>query len=101
MIEIKVRYSQSDLAALTAEAVALGVPRAQLVRDRSLSRALAGMTTMDYNALVAGAVRQMHGDIPRGKIEHLVAYVINQTAANSRTAPCSIDRSPRSRSCNP
>ena len=97
MPEIKFHVSDHELSHLNAAAVAAGKSRAAYIR----SRALAKLTTVDYHSLVAGAVRQMHGDIPRGKIEHLVAYVINQTAANSRTAPCSIDRSPRSRSCNP
>jgi len=97
MPEIKFHVSDAELSELNAAAASAGTSRAAFIRDR----ALAGMTTMDYNALVAGAVRQMHGDIPRSKIEHLVAYVINQTATSSRTAPCAIDRSACSRRCNP
>jgi len=97
MPEIKFHVSDAELSELNVAAAATGTSRAAFICDR----ALAGMTTMDYNALVAGAVRQMHGDIPRGKIEHLVAYVINQTATSSRKAPCAIDRSACSSRCNP
>jgi hypothetical protein len=79
MPEIKLHVSEDDLDRLNQAAAAAGTSRAAYIR----SRALAKLTTVDYHSLVAGAVRQMHGDIPRGKIEHLVAYVINQTAAGN------------------
>jgi hypothetical protein len=96
MPEIKFHVSDAELLQLNGAAASAGTSRAAFIRER----ALAGMTTMDYHALVAGAVRQMHGDIPRSKIEHLVAYVINQTATSDRKSPCSIDRSVCSRNCN-
>jgi hypothetical protein len=97
MPEIKFSVSDVELSELNAAAAAAGTSRAAFIRERALAR----MTTVDYHSLVAGAVRQMHGDIPRSKIEHLVAYVINQTATSDRKAPCSIDRSACSRGCNP
>lgn len=97
MPEIKFHVSDHELAQLNAAAVAAGKNRAAYIRSRMLAK----LTTVDYHSLVAGAVRQMHGDIPRGKIEHLVAYVINQTAAGDRNPSCSTDRSACSRGCNP
>jgi hypothetical protein len=87
MLEIKVRYTESDLAALTAEAAAAGVPRAQLIRDRSLARGVARLTTAEYHALVAGATTFMRGDLRRLQVETLVAYVIarlDQTATGCK-----------------
>jgi hypothetical protein len=84
MIEIKVRYSQSDLDTLTAEATALGVPRAQLIRDRSLSRGVARLPVVEYHSLVAGAVAFMRGDMARIHVETLAAYVIARLDKYSR-----------------
>lgn len=86
MIEIKVRYSQSDLGRLTAEAAALGIARGALIRDRSLSKGVARLPVAEYHALVAGAVAFMRGDLPRIQVETLVAYVISRIDQHSRQA---------------
>jgi hypothetical protein len=84
MIEIKVRFLPADLARLTAEAAALGVPRAHLVRDRALAgdgAEVARLTTAEYHALVAGAAAFMRGDLSRLQVETLVAYVVAKLGA--------------------
>jgi hypothetical protein len=96
MPEIKFHVSDAELSELNAAAAAAGTSRAAFIRERALAR----MTTVDYHALVAGAVRHMHGDIPRSKIEHLVAYVINQTGTSNQKASFSIDRGACSCNCN-
>jgi hypothetical protein len=77
MIEIKVRFQPADLAGLTTEAAALGVPRAQLIRDRAVAR----LTTVEYHRLVAGAAAFMRGDLSRTQVETLVAYVIRSISS--------------------
>jgi hypothetical protein len=78
MPEIKLRISQADLDRLNAEAALLGVPRAQLIRDRALSPAVARLSTVEYHRLVADAVTATRGDLPRLQVEYLVAYVITR-----------------------
>jgi hypothetical protein len=78
MQEIKVRFQPADLAALDHQAAAAGTSRAQLIRDRALSPALARLTTVEYHRLVADAVTATRGDLPRLQVEYLVAYVITR-----------------------
>ena len=78
MQELKIRIKPDDLKLLTDQAALLGVPRAQLIRDRALSPAVARLTTAEYHKVVAGAVAHMRGDLPRLQVEHLVAYVITK-----------------------
>jgi hypothetical protein len=86
MPEIKLRISQADLDRLNAEAALLGVPRAQLIRDRALSTAVARLSTVEYHRLVADAVTATRGDLPRLQVEYLVAYVITRLDQHSRQA---------------
>ena len=84
MPEIKIRLADADLARLTAEAAAAGIPRAQLIRDRALG--VARLRTMDYHSLVADAARFMRGDLNRQHVETLVAYVLTQLDKRQREA---------------
>jgi hypothetical protein len=86
MPEIKLRISQADLDRLNAETALLGVPRAQLIRDRALSTAVARLSTVEYHSLVADAVTATRGDLPRPQVEYLVAYVITRLDQHSRQA---------------
>ena len=86
MPEIKLRISQADLDRLNAEAALLGVPRAQLIRDRALSPSVARLSTVEYHSLVADAVTATRGDLPRLQVEYLVAYVITRFDQHSRQA---------------
>lgn len=87
MQEIKLRLHPADLERLTAEAAALGIPRAHLIRDRALALpAVAGLSTMAYHSLVAGAAAYMRGDLSRHHVETLVAYVIAQLHETARNA---------------
>jgi hypothetical protein len=80
MQEIKVRFNPDDLALIDAEAAAAGTSRAALIRNRALRR----LTTVEYHALVAGAVAFMRGDLPRMQVETLTAYVITRLDQHSR-----------------
>jgi len=88
MPEIKIRLADADLARLTAEAAAAGIPRAQLIRDRALAPAVgvARLRTMDYHSMVADAARFMRGDLNRQHVETLVAYVLTQLDKRQREA---------------
>jgi hypothetical protein len=92
MPEIKLNVTHDDLAQLNTEAAAAGIPRAQLIRQRALSAGgVAGLTTVEYHALVADACAFMRGDLNRRHVETLVAYVIahsypSQTATSHQPA---------------
>jgi hypothetical protein len=88
MPEIKIRLADADLARLTAEAAAAGIPRAHLIRDRALAPAagVARLRTKDYHSLVADACRFMRGDLSRQHVETLVAYVLTRLDQHSRQA---------------
>ena len=80
MPEIKLNVSTDDLAQLNTEAAAHGIPRAQLIRQRALNAGgVAGLTTVEYHALVADACALMRGDLNRRHVETLVAYVISHS----------------------
>lgn len=80
MPEIKFRIDQTDLDQLTAQAAAVGVTRAELIRRRVLKcdSAVVSLTPSAYHALVAGAASFMRGDLHRHHVETLVAYVIRR-----------------------
>ena len=80
MQEIKVRFEAADLALIDGEAAAAGMARSALIRDRALRR----LTTVEYHALVAGAVAFMRGDLPRMQVETLTAYVITRLDQHPR-----------------
>lgn len=81
MPEIKVRFTDSDLARLTAEAAAAMMPRAQLIRERALATPdVARLSTVEYHCVVADAAAFMRGTINRQHVETLVAYVFNRLA---------------------
>ena len=88
MPEIKIRLADADLARLTAEAAAAGIPRAHLIRDRALAPAagVARLRTVEYHSLVADACRFMRGDLSRQHVETLVAYVLTRLDQHSRQA---------------
>lgn len=80
MPEIKFRISQSDLDLLTAQAAAVGITRAELIRRRVLKcdSTMVSLTPGAYHALVADAAAFMRGDLYRHHVETLVAYVIRR-----------------------
>ena len=82
MPEIKLHVSEDDLDRLNQEAAAAGTSRAALIRNRALRR----LTTVEYHALVAGAVAFMRGDLPRMQVETLTAYVITRLDQHPRQA---------------
>ena len=86
MQEIKVRFQPADLAALDQQVAAAATTRAQLIRDRALSPAVARLSTVEYHRLVADAVTATRGDLPRLQVEYLVAYVITRLDQHSRQA---------------
>jgi hypothetical protein len=86
MQEIKVRFQPADLASLDQQVAAAGTSRAQLIRDRALSPAVARLSTVEYHSLVADAVTATRGDLPRLQVEYLVAYVITRLDQHSRQA---------------
>jgi hypothetical protein len=74
MQEIKVLFEPADLAALDQQVAAAGTSRSAFIRDRALRR----LTTVEYHALVADVVAFNRGDLPRQRVETLVAYVISR-----------------------
>jgi hypothetical protein len=94
MQEIKVRFQPADLAALDQQAAAAGTSRAQLIRDRALSPAVARLSTVEYHALVADAAAYMRGDLPKLQVETLIAYVITRLDQHSRQADASYQSTP-------
>jgi hypothetical protein len=86
MQEIKVRFEAADLAALDQQAAAAGTSRSAFIRNKALSLPVARLSTVEYHALVAGAVAFMRGDLSRLHVETLVAYVITRLDQHSRQA---------------
>lgn len=88
MPEIKLHVSAPELAALNAQAAAVGMARSQLIRERATAPApdVARLRMVEYHLLVADAVAFMRGDLPRQRVESLVAYVITRLDQHSRQA---------------
>lgn len=82
MLEIKVRFTPTDLERITAEAASIGISRSELIRRRALvtdcQQGGAALDTMAYHRLVAGATRHIAGHLPRHLVEQIVIYVITR-----------------------
>lgn len=88
MREIKLRLPEAEVAVIDAQAAATKTTRAQFIRER-ITNPCAAVSTLaprDYHALVAAAVIELRGNVPRHLVEYLVAYVINRLDHHSRQA---------------
>ena len=82
---VKVSFHEEDIAALTAQAKAAGINRAELIRELCLGRQDNGTaapvrTPSEFNRLVAEAHRETHGTLSRSQVEALVAFVFTRMA---------------------
>jgi hypothetical protein len=80
---VKVTYSEDDIHLLDRDAEQQGTSRAELIRQRTLTRQSTGapFTTADYHRVVASAHQFTRGTIDRLQVESLVAFVLNQVMA--------------------
>lgn len=90
MREIKVLFDPADLQHLDQQAATAGIARSALIRDRALSVDLPRLTTAAYHALVADVVAFNRGDLPRQRVETLVAYVISRLDQHRCKADASV-----------
>ena len=74
MKEIRLRISETDLAALDHESAQTGLSRSELLRCRA--GAPRRYTPKDYSLLVSKANRV--ADIPRGQVERVVNFVFTE-----------------------
>ena len=82
---VKVSFDEADIAALTAQAKAAGLNRAELIRELVLGRQDNGAaapirTPSEFNRLVSEAHRETHGAFSRSQVEALVAFVFTRMA---------------------
>lgn len=89
MREIKVRFEESDLRILDAQAKLAGQNRSELIRSRTLGRGDDGSgspvrTPAEYNRLVSETHREALGSISRTQVEALVAFVFAKLAGPVR-----------------
>ncbi len=77
---VKVTYSEEDIQLLDRDADQLNVSRAELIRQRTLTRQSTGspFTTADYHRVVANAHQFTRGSIDRLQVESLTAFILNQ-----------------------
>jgi hypothetical protein len=80
---VKVTYSEEDIQLLDRDANQQGTSRAELIRQRTLTRHTTGapFTTAEYHRVVANAHQFTRGSIDRLQVESLVAFVLNQVMA--------------------
>jgi hypothetical protein len=80
---VKVTYSEEDIQLLDRDAEQQNISRAELIRQRTLTRQTTGspFTTADYHRVVANAHQFTRGSIDRLQVESLVAFVLNQVMA--------------------
>jgi len=77
---VKVTYSEEDIQLLDRDAAQHGTSRAELIRQRTLTRHTTGspFTTADYHRVVANAHQFTRGAIDRLQVESLTAFILNQ-----------------------
>jgi hypothetical protein len=77
---VKVTYSEEDIRLLDREAALQNISRAELIRQRTLTRHTTGspFTTAEYHRVVANAHQFTRGSIDRLQVEALTAYILNQ-----------------------
>jgi hypothetical protein len=80
---VKVTYSEEDIQLLDRDAQQQGTSRAELIRQRTLTRHTTDspFTYADYHRVVASAHQFTRGSIDRLQVESLVAFVLNQVMA--------------------
>ena len=88
LIETKIRFTATELAAIDQAAAAAGTSRSAFVRDRvtNSNSSDARLTPAAYHRLVSDTCAFMRGDLNRNHIETLVAYVIRRVDQYQREA---------------
>lgn len=77
---VKVAFDPDDIALLDRDANAAGISRAELIRNRTLTRSTGSrpFTTADYHRLVTEAYTHTNGIFDRRHVESLVAWTLNK-----------------------
>ena len=77
---VKVAYDAQDLAELDRDATIQGISRAELIRNRTLTRSTGSraLSTADYHRLVSDAAAFTHGGLDRRQLESVVAFTVNR-----------------------
>ena len=77
---VKVTYTEDDIQLLDRDATQQRTSRAELIRQRTLTRQTTGsaFTTADYHRVVANAHQFTRGSIDRLQVESLTAFILNQ-----------------------
>ncbi|MEY4201003.1 MAG: hypothetical protein RLZZ265_2743 [Verrucomicrobiota bacterium] len=80
---VKVGFDPTALAEVDREAHAAGLSRAELIRQRTLTRGISTkeLTPSDYHRLVSEAAAFTRGALDRRELEALVAFTISKLAA--------------------
>jgi hypothetical protein len=77
---VKVSFDPAQLSALDRDATIQGISRAELIRNRTLTRSTGSrtLTTADYHRLVSDAAAFTHGSLDRRQLESVVAFTVNR-----------------------
>ena len=91
--EIKVRFTEQDIAAIDKIAQSQGLSRSEYIRDHITGKRISLAKPSDFYRLVADAHHELGGAVNHSQVERIVAFTIARILGNEqRTAAESISR---------